>query len=155
MSDPVIAAVIREADALEAAIRAGHPLPGAVQPPKQGDGGPKQPEAVQPPLQGQESDAAELAALEAKFKAAYAERQRDARFEAQRPANEALLAEALRRRGICPDRPDANTDDGDSNALRLDGTPWSEADHYIANEMRRLLPHLDLGGNRLPRGSRR
>ena len=60
------------------------------------------------------------------------------------------MAEALRRRGIYQDaRP--NTDgEPDSNALRLDGTPWSEADHYFANEMRRLHPRLDIFGTRTP-----
>jgi hypothetical protein len=109
-------------------------------------------QAVQPAPGVRETDAQ----LEARLKAAYADRQRNAGFEADRPANEELMNRALAARGISPpDKSDSTPNVAPVARVRLDGQPFNALDNHLTIEMARLFPHLDIDGSRRPVNERR
>ncbi len=150
MSD-ILAALMAQARAIDAATEAAAAQTGTQQPPAPTL--PADAQAAQPAPGGQGES---LEALEARLRSDWADRRRNAGFEADRERNEAILREALAQRGVREFKPDGASSADLPRNLRLDGSEWSAADVRLANDLQRFLPTVDLlGGGRFPPGYRR
>jgi hypothetical protein len=152
--DDSIDQLIRDAESAIASAAAAAGASQAAQQPAQPTTPPADANAAQRDPDGQGET---LEALEARLRAAHDERVRNASFEAQRPANEAMLKNILGSayRALADANADSASDAEYPQPGRRDGTPLTPLDMHLANELARLLPHMDLDGSRQPRSSRR